>query len=67
MIKDSVIEAATNQWGSKTAVGRRLGVRPQGFVNWKQVPPRHVVVLEYIAGISRTKIRLGVFDPPAGK
>lgn len=60
-IKTHVIDVAADRLGSKAEVGRRLGVKPQCFVNWQQVPPRHVLMLEQITGIDRREIRPDVY------
>lgn len=60
-IKDKVIELAAQAAGSKAEVARQLGVRPQNFVQWRRVPPAHVIKLEALSGVSRCDMRPDVF------
>ena len=46
-------------------IAEGVGVKPQSVSNWSAVPPRHVIAVERLSGISRTELRPDLY-PPAG-
>ncbi len=60
-VSDSPLERAKRAAGGATALARHLGLTKQAVVQWKRVPPAHVVAIEQLTGIRREELRPDVF------
>ncbi len=68
------IKLAVEKVGSLVRVAEKLSVsngKPltrQAISQWEKVPPRHVLALEELSGVSRYELRPDVFGPaPSSK
>lgn len=64
----TALKAAVERRGSLTEVARLLGITRQAIGQWESVPPKHVLGLERLSGVSRYAIRPDIYGPePASK
>ena len=69
---ERAIEEAVRVAGSLRNVADRLGVRSQAisqWTRWQKVPPKRVLALEALSGVSRYELRPDIYGPapPDGK
>jgi DNA-binding transcriptional regulator YdaS (Cro superfamily) len=75
MCKDATsraIKLAVEREGSLASVAAKLARHPrsgepitrQAIEQWKRVPPRHVLALEAMSGVSRHELRPDIYGPP---
>ena len=57
--KDAIARA-----GGPGAVGLRVNITRQAVDAWEQVPPRHVLAVEAMSGVSRYVLRPDIYGPP---
>jgi len=43
--------------GNLSELARRLGLTPQAVQQWRRVPPKHIVAIEYATGVKREMLR----------
>jgi DNA-binding transcriptional regulator YdaS (Cro superfamily) len=61
---ERIIEAAVRREGSRTAVAKKLGLTRQALDQWGgRVPPKHVLAMEEMSGVSRYEIRPDIYGP----
>lgn len=58
---DSITEKAIEKAGGAAALARELGVTVQAICKWTAIPPRRVLDVERVTGISRHKLRPDIF------
>ena len=58
------VDEAIRASGSLKKVAERLGISSQAISQWEKVPPRHVLALEAMSGVSRHDLRPDVYGPP---
>ena len=54
---------------SQTSLAAQLGISPQALQSWRRtgrVPAHHVLRIEEITGVSRTKIRPDIYPSEGG-
>jgi DNA-binding transcriptional regulator YdaS (Cro superfamily) len=67
------IEIAVEKKGSRQAVAEALGITRQAMQQWDtadgkyRVPPRHVLGLERMSGVSRYELRPDIYGAPPSK
>lgn len=49
--------------GSKSALARELGIKPQAIDQWDKVPVQRVLAVESLTGISRHDLRPDIYGP----
>jgi DNA-binding transcriptional regulator YdaS (Cro superfamily) len=73
MCKDAMLRAiksAVEKHGSLARVAERLRVTRQAIEQWNtakgkfRVPPKHVLALEAMSGVSRHELRPDIYGPP---
>lgn len=52
-----IVQQAAARVGSLSELARRLGIKHPALYKWREVPPKRVLSLEKISGISRHDIR----------
>jgi len=57
------VKAAVDKHGSRAAVAERLGITRQSMDQWEQTPPKHVLEMEKLSGVSRYDLRPDVYGP----
>ncbi len=57
------VEAARVALGSHEAVAAELGISRQAIGQWEQTPPKHVLKLEALSGVSRHELRPDIYGP----
>ena len=62
-----VIAAAVKREGSLSRVAKRLGISRQAIDQWEEVPPKHVLAMEEMSGVSRYEQRPDIYGPPPSK
>ena len=56
---------AIERIGGPKAVGDALGITRQAVEQWPHVPPKHVLRVEALSGVSRYELRPDIYgDPP---
>lgn len=60
----NIVEQAIEKAGGAAALARELGVTVQAVCKWTEIPPRRVLEVERLTGISRHKLRPDVFGKP---
>jgi len=60
---DPALSDALKRIGGPVALARKLGIVPSAVTQWTRVPPRHVLAIEGITGITRYKLRPDIFGP----
>ncbi|QHC37233.1 helix-turn-helix domain-containing protein [Komagataeibacter xylinus] len=63
-MENSSLPEIIKRAGGRRAIARALGMTEQAVGQWKQVPPRWVVDVAAMAGMSPTEIRPDVFRDP---
>jgi DNA-binding transcriptional regulator YdaS (Cro superfamily) len=64
MAKDKALIEAIRRAGGARALARELGtVSHQAISRWERAPPRRVLEIERITGISRYRLRPDVYGP----
>jgi len=61
--KLSPLERAVAVLGSSSELARKLGVSPSAVLQWKAVPPKRVLEVERLTGISRHDLRPDIYGP----
>lgn len=71
MSKNPIVNEAIEKAGSlsklaEVCVSARTphGITPQAVWKWKRIPAEHVLAIEALTGISRSKLRPDVFGAP---
>jgi DNA-binding transcriptional regulator YdaS (Cro superfamily) len=64
---DRAVDEAVRKEGSRAKVAKRLGISRQAMEQWERVPPRHVLALEAMSGVSRYVIRPDIYGRPAAR
>lgn len=62
--KDVAVETAVGKVGSLTKLAARLGISRQAIRDWEKVPPKHVLQMEAISGVSRYELRPDIYGQP---
>ena len=57
-----IIESAIEAAGGITVLARRLGIRHQSIMNWKQIPAERLLAVEAATGIDRSRLRPDLFQ-----
>ena len=57
------LESAVSLAGGFTALGRKLGISGEAIMQWDMVPPRRVLEVEKVTGISRFLLRPDIYPP----
>jgi DNA-binding transcriptional regulator YdaS (Cro superfamily) len=57
------LQSAVVAAGGFTALGRRLGISGEAIMQWDMVPPRRVLEVEKVTGISRFLLRPDIYPP----
>lgn len=47
--------------GGRNFLAKKLGIEGPAISQWKAVPPRHVLIVERLTGVSRHKIRPDIY------
>ena len=47
--------------GSASELARQLGIKPSAVAQWDEVPPKRVLDVERLSGISRYELRPDIF------
>lgn len=58
---DSGLRRAIRACGSKAELARRLGKTPQAISHWRRIPPKLIVAVERISGVSREQLAPWLF------
>jgi DNA-binding transcriptional regulator YdaS (Cro superfamily) len=64
---EKAVEEAVRVAGSLRNVADQLGVSSQAisqWTRWQKVPPKRVLALEAISGVSRHDLRPDIYGPP---
>ena len=67
VVMNSVTKKAIDRAGGPSAVSRALGLTKQAVSKWIEVPPRHVLALERLTGISRHVLRPDIYGPSSSE
>ena len=63
--KDAVLKRAIDAAGGLQSLSKALGLTPQAVSQWHEIPPRRVLALEKLSGISRHELRPDIFGKAA--
>lgn len=66
-MNDEPLREAIELAGGPVALGRALGVTSQAIAQWKQAPPKRVLEIERVTGVSRHRLRPDIYGPPASE
>ncbi len=53
------------QAGGVTALADKLGISYQAIQQWQRVPPKHVLTIEALTGVSRYDMRPDIYGDAA--
>lgn len=63
----SPLQKAIQRVGTASELARRLGISPAAVLQWEEVPPKRVLGVEQISGVSRYELRPDLYgEPPVG-
>lgn len=62
-----IVEVAAKKVGGLAELGRLMGISRNAFYRWREVPPKRVLQLEKISGISRHEMRPDLYPPDERK
>ena len=57
------VDEAIRASGSLKKVAERLGITSQAISQWDKIPPRHVLSIEALSGVSRHDLRPDIYGP----
>jgi len=60
---DKSLAKAINRAGSAAKLARMVGVSRQAVDQWVEVPPRRVLQVEAVTGVSRYELRPDIYGP----
>lgn len=62
----AITKRAIDAAGGAAKLGTALGITRQAVEDWDKVPPKHVLRVEQLSGVSRYLLRPDIYgDPPA--
>lgn len=67
MSRDPSLQQAIEASGNGKALAGRIGVTPQALSQWSRVPPRRVLDVERVSGVSRHQLRPDLYPHEEGK
>ena len=71
MKRDKALTEAIRKVGGLHALGRALGISHKAIMYWQKTPPRRVLDVERVSGVSRHDLRPDIYpietDPVAKK
>jgi transcriptional regulator with XRE-family HTH domain len=62
-VRDPVVGEAITIAGGDSAIASSLGIKTPSLKSWRRVPERHVLAVEAITGIPRTRLRPDLYPP----
>lgn len=60
---EHLIRYLAEQRGAKSQLARDLGLTRAAVCLWRQVPAKHVLEIERLTGISRSRLRPDLYPP----
>ena len=60
---EKALETAVKIAGGFTALGRKLHISGEAIMQWETVPPRRVLAVERVTGVSRFLLRPEIYPP----
>ncbi|MBN9033714.1 MAG: helix-turn-helix domain-containing protein [Rhizobiales bacterium] len=60
----SPLDVAIERVGSASELARRIGITAAAVLQWPQVPPKRVLAVEEVSGVSRHILRPDLYGPP---
>lgn len=63
---NEITRIAIERAGGPRAVSRQVNLTRQAVAKWDEVPPRHVLVIEELSGVSRYELRPDIYGPLPG-
>lgn len=64
-VRHTPLAEAIVKAGSLKAIAEPCGVTEQAVSQWERVPPRHVLNVERVSGVSRHLLRPDIYPDPA--
>lgn len=61
-MRDSALTEAIEQSGV-TVIAKRIGVTSQAVSQWQRVPVQHVLAIEELTGVGRSRLRPDIYPP----
>lgn len=56
-MKDKALRKALKAMRTATALAKQLKISPEAVMQWRRVPPRHVIAVERLTGVPRHELR----------
>ena len=63
---NEITRIAIDRAGGPRAVSREVKLTRQAVAKWEEIPPRHVLALERLSGVSRHDLRPDIYGPKPG-
>lgn len=64
-VRHTPLAEAIDKAGSLKAIAQPCGVTEQAVSQWEKVPPKHVLMVEKVSGVSRHLLRPDIYPDPA--
>lgn len=63
---NQITKTAIQKAGGPAAVSRECNLSRQAVAKWDEIPPKHVLAIERLSGISRHELRPDIYGPKPG-